>query len=378
MGFSTDAIHAGQHREPETGAVVTPIYMTSTYQHLEFGKNTGYTYGRAHNVTRESLEKNVAALEKGKYGIAFSSGIAAVNAVMSLLKPGDHIVVGANVYGGTIRLFTAVLEQHGLEFTWVDTTDTQEIQRALKPNTRMVYFESPSNPLLQISDIRAIAALCAEHGCISATDNTFMTPYFQQPLTLGIDVVIHSTTKYLNGHSDVIGGLVITSNDGYAAAIQFVQKSIGAVPSPFDCWLTLRSTKTLALRMEKHQSNAMQIAEYLSAHPAVQRVLYPGLPAHPHHDIAKRQSSGFGGVVSFYLTEGIQVKRFLDALRIITLAESLGGVESLIGQPFSTTHQSMPPDEKRKLGITENLIRLSVGIEDAEDLIADLTQALEQ
>ncbi len=376
MGFSTDAIHAGQHPDAATNAVITPIYMTSTYAQEELGVHKGYTYGRSHNLTRYALEENVSVLEKGKYGLAFASGVAAINAVASLLKAGDHIIVSDNVYGGTYRLFEMVLANYQLEFSWVDTTDFNKVNTALKHNTKMIYVETPTNPMLTLTDLSMTSQFAKENNLISVCDNTFMSPYFQNPLEFGIDIVLHSTTKYLNGHSDVIGGIVVTKNEELYNKLKFIQNSAGAVPSPFDCWLTLRSIKTLAVRMERHQYNACVIVDFLSSHPKVKKLNYPGLSSHPQYELAKRQMKGSGGMVSFDVLDVQIAETFLKSVKVFTLAESLGGVESLVCQPSSMTHKLVPKAEKERLGITDSLIRLSVGIEDVEDLIDDLEKAL--
>lgn len=377
MGFSTDAIHAGQKPDLETGAVITPVYLTSTYAQEELGKHKGYEYGRTHNLTRAALEQNIATLEKGKYGIAFSSGLSAIHSILSLVKSGDHIIVTDNVYGGTYRLFELIMKDYGLEFSWIDTSNTNNIKKAIKSNSKILFIETPTNPMLTLTDLEEVAKIGKENNLITVVDNTFMSPYFQNPLSLGIDIVLHSTTKYLNGHSDVIGGIVITNDNPINERLRFIQNAVGAVPSPFDCWLTLRATKTLAVRMERHNSNALKIAEYLSSNPKIKKVYYPGLKSHPQHLLAKKQMSGFGGMISFELFNFESVKKFLKKVKIFTLAESLGGVESLVCHPVSMTHASVPEAKRLEFGLTENLIRLSVGIEDIEDLIADIEQALE-
>ncbi|MGE5399867.1 MAG: trans-sulfuration enzyme family protein [Ignavibacteriales bacterium] len=376
MGFSTDAIHAGQMPDPTTGAVITPIYQTSTYAQEELGKHKGYEYGRTQNLTREALEKNIAVLEKGKYGIAFASGLAAEHALMSLVKAGDHVIASNNVYGGTYRLFELVMKDYGIEYSWVDTSDVSNIEKAIKKNTKLVFLETPTNPMLVLTDLRKAAEICRNHALISVVDNTFMSPYFQNPLTLGIDIVIHSSTKYINGHSDVIGGIIVTSSEPVHKRLRYIQNATGGVPSPFDCWLVLRSTKTLAVRMERHNSNAMAIAEYFSKSDLVKKVIYPGLKDHPQHELAKNQMRGFGGMISLELGKDEVAKKLLKNVRIFTLGESLGGVESLISHPSSMTHASVPVKEKEKFGLTESLIRLSVGIEDVEDLIEDIERGL--
>ncbi|MHC1739363.1 MAG: PLP-dependent aspartate aminotransferase family protein [Ignavibacteriaceae bacterium] len=376
MGFSTDAIHAGQKPDEATNAVITPIYMTSTYAQPEYGVSKGYKYGRTANLTRSSLEQNIATLEKGKYGLAFSSGVAAVHSICTLLKSGDHVIAGDNVYGGTYRLFEFVMKDFGLDFSWVDTSDIANIKSALKPNTKMIYVETPTNPLLTLTDLKLVAAFAKENNLITVCDNTFMSPYFQNPLLHGIDIALHSTTKYLNGHSDVIGGIIVTGKDTIYERLKFIQNSLGAVPSPFDCWLTLRSTKTLAVRMDRHNSNAMAIAKTLKDIHGIKRVIYPGLPDHPHHDLAKKQMTGFGGMLSLELPSFDSAKKLMNNVKVFTLAESLGGVESLLCHPYSMTHASVPAEVKDKIGLTDGLVRLSVGIEDVEDLIQDLVNAI--
>jgi cystathionine gamma-lyase len=376
MGFSTDAIHAGQIPDPVTGAVITPIYQTSTYAQEELGKNKGFEYGRTHNLTRQSLEKNVATLEKGKYGIAFSSGVAATQALTSLVKAGDHIIVSHNVYGGTYRLFELIMKDFGLEFSWVDTTNLKNIEKEIKDNTKMVFIETPTNPMLNLTDIKGTAEICKKNSLICVVDNTFMSPYFQNPLTLGATIVLHSQTKYLNGHSDVIGGILITNDEKIYERLRYIQNAAGAVPSPFDCWLILRSTKTLAVRMERHNENAVKFANYLNESSYCKKIYYPGLPTHPQFELAKKQMRGFGGMISADFGDIKIVKKILKKVKIFTLGESLGGVESLISHPASMTHGSVPKKEREALGLTDSLIRFSVGIEDIEDLIADLEQAV--
>lgn len=376
MGFSTDAIHAGVEPDPTTGAVMTPIYMTTTYAQEELGKHKGYEYGRKHNLTRAALEKNIATLEKGKYGIAFASGLAAIHALISLVKSGDHIIVSDNVYGGTYRLFENYITDYGLEFSWVDTSNTSNIENEIKSNTKMVYIETPTNPMLNLTDIKATADICKSKNLISVVDNTFMSPYFQNPLTMGMDIVVHSSTKYLNGHSDVIGGIVVTNDRKINERLKYIQNAAGGVPSPFDCWLTLRAVKTLAVRMKQHNENAMKVAEYLSQQNFVKKVYYPGLPDHPQYELAKKQMSGFGGMVSVDFGDMELTKKFLKSTKVFTLAESLGGVESLLCHPASMTHASVPKEDREKMGLTDTLVRLSVGIEDVEDLISDIEQAV--
>lgn len=376
MGFSTDAIHAGQIPDPTTGAVITPIYQTSTYAQYELGKSTGFEYGRTHNFTRQALEKNVATLEKGKYGIAFASGLAATHALMSLVKAGDHIVISNNVYGGTYRLYELNMKNYGLDFSWVDTTNLKNIENAIRQNTKMIFVETPTNPMLNITDLKGVADIARKNNLISVCDNTFMSPYFQNPLTFGIDIVLHSTTKYLNGHSDVIGGILVTSDEKIHERLRYIQNAAGGVPSPFDCWLVLRSTKTLAVRMKQHEANAIEFARFLEQSGFANRVIYPGLESHPQHELAREQMRGFGGMVSADFGTIERAKKVLNEVKIFTLAESLGGVESLICHPASMTHASVPKDERDKMGLTDSLVRFSVGIEDVEDLIEDVKQAI--
>lgn len=376
MGFSTDAIHAGQKPDPVTGAVITPIYLTSTYAQDELGKNKGYTYGRSHNLTRQALEANIAAIEKGKYGIAFSSGIAAIHAIMGLVKGGDHIIVSDNVYGGTYRLFQLIMKDFGVDFSWVNTSDVNNIENALRNNTKMVFLETPSNPMLILTDLEAASGICRKHNLISVCDNTFMSPYFQNPLTLGMDIVIHSETKYINGHSDVIGGILLTNSDKIQKRLRYVQNAVGAVPSPFDCWLVLRSTKTLAVRMERHNSNAIAFAKFLVDSGMAKKVYYPGLTSHPQHELAKKQMRGFGGMISADFGNFELVQKLLKNVKVFTLGESLGGVESLLSHPASMTHASVPKEDRERLGITDSLVRFSVGIEDIEDIIADVENSV--
>ena len=376
MGFSTDAIHAGQIPDPTTGAVITPIYQTSTYAQHELGKSTGYEYGRTHNLTRQALEKNIAVLEKGKYGIAFASGLAATQALMSLLKAGDHIIVSNNVYGGTYRLYELNLTNYGLGYSWVDTTDAANIENAIRKNTKMIFVETPTNPMLILTDLKAVSDIAKKNNLITVCDNTFMSPYFQNPLGLGIDIVLHSTTKYLNGHSDIIGGMLVTSNEKQHERLRYIQNAAGGVPSPFDCWLVLRSTKTLAVRMKQHEENARTFAEFLVKSGAAKKVIYPGLKDHPQHELAKKQMRGFGGMVSADFGSIEKAKKVLNNVKVFTLAESLGGVESLICHPASMTHASVPKAEREKMGLTDSLIRFSVGIEDIEDLIEDVKKAI--
>ncbi len=375
--FGTRAVHAGHIADPLAGAVMTPIYQTSTYIQDGLGRHKGYEYARTQNPTREVLERNVAALEGGRHGFAFASGLAALDAVLKLLSAGDHVVSGQNVYGGTHRQMTHVWTRYGLTFSFVDATDPTKVAAAVTPKTRMIYAETPTNPMMQLCDLAAAGETARAAGALHVVDNTFATPCFQRPLELGADIVLHSTTKYLNGHSDMVGGMLVTNRDDLAERIGFLQNSSGAVPGPFDCWLALRGTKTLALRMRQHDANGRRIAEWLTKHPKVERVYYPGLPSHPQHDLACRQMKGFGGMISIELGSVERARRFAERTRIFVLAESLGGVESLIGHPASMTHASVPPEMRRAMGLTDSLVRLSVGIEDVEDLIGDLEQALE-
>ncbi|HMC82586.1 MAG TPA: PLP-dependent aspartate aminotransferase family protein [Candidatus Polarisedimenticolia bacterium] len=376
MGFATDAIHAGQEPDPTTGAIMTPIYQTSTYVLEELGKTKGFDYARTINPTRLALEKNLAALEGGEKGFCFASGMSAIAAVMTLVKQGDHVVVSNMTYGGTFRLFEQVLKGYGLEFTYVDTSDLAATEKALRPKTRMLYLETPTNPLMGLTDLEAASRLAKKHSLISVVDNTFMSPYFQKPLALGIDIVLHSTTKFLNGHSDSVGGCVVTTRPEHAERIGFVQNAVGAILSPFDSWLVLRGVKTLHLRMPCHDANGRRVADFLSRHPKVKRVLYPGLPTHPQHELAKRQCTGFGGMISFDLGDYPTAKKFLDRVKLCALAESLGGVETLICHPGSMTHASIPEAERNRLGFTSGLVRLSVGNEDVEDILEDLKAGL--
>ena len=377
LGFSTRAIHSGQPPESRTGAVTVPIFQTATYVLGELGQEAKYEYARVQNPTREALEANVASLEGGLAGHAFSSGMAAIQALASLLRAGDHMVVSHNVYGGTYRLFHQILERFGLEFSWVDTTDLDAVQRAVRPTTRLIHVETPTNPMMEVSDIAAIAEIAHRSGALLSVDNTFLSPYFQQPLSLGADIVVHSTTKYLNGHSDSVGGVLVTSREEDAEWFRFVLKSAGPILSPFDCFLVMRGIKTLAVRMERHQANAREVLALLVEHPAVRKVLYPGLPDHPGHEIQKRQARGFGAMISFDVGGFDEAKRLLDRLEVLSLAESLGGVETLISHPASMTHASIPPELRAELGITDGMVRVSVGIENAEDLLGDLRRALD-
>ncbi len=378
MKFETIAIHAGERPDKAYGAVSMPIYQTSTFAFESVGKTRGYDYSRTANPTRKALENTIAQLEGGKAGFAFATGMAAEATVIHLLKAGDHIISGDDVYGGTYRLFQDVMSNFGLEFTFLRMDSRQAIEKAIKPNTRMLWLETPSNPLLNIVDIEMVVDIAKRHDLLTVIDNTFATPYFLRPIEYGIDLVVHSTTKYLNGHCDVIGGAVVTTTDELTERVQFLLNAMGTCASPFDCWLVLRGIETLPVRMRQHQENATAVADYLKGHPAVKRVFYPGLDSHPGHEIAKRQMKGFGGVVSFELKGGAEtVNSFLERIEVFSLAESLGGVASLAEHPATMSHASMPQDYRDKVGITEELIRLSVGLENIDDLIDDLRQALE-
>jgi cystathionine gamma-lyase len=375
--FATRAIHAGQRPEPLAGAIMTPVYLTSTYVQEGLGKNKGYEYARGKNPTREALERNVAALEGALHGFAFSSGMGCVDSLMKLFRAGDHIICGENVYGGTFRLFDMILQHMGLSFTFVDTREVSAIDAAFRPTTRAVLIETPTNPLMRITDIAAVAELAHARGALLIVDNTFATPYFQQPFQLGADIVYHSTTKYLNGHSDMVGGIALVNGDDLAERIRFIANAAGAVPGPFDSWLALRGTKTLHLRMERHDFNGRRIAQWLVERVGEDRVFYPGLPSHPQHELASRQMTGFGGMISVETGSREAAARVLGKVRIFSLAESLGGVESLISHPATMTHASVPAERRVQLGISDGLIRLSCGVEDVGDLIADLEQAFD-
>ena len=377
LGFETRAIHAGQSPDPVTGAVVTPMYLTSTFAQVSPGVHQGYEYSRSHNPTRAAYEQCVANLEGGRHGFAFASGCVGATTVMHLLSQGDHVVCCDDMYGGTLRLFEKVFRKQGITFDYLDLSNPEALRGALRPNTRMLWLESPTNPLMKLVDIQALAALAHEQNVLVMVDNTFMSPYFQRPLELGADLVLHSTTKYINGHSDLIGGVVITDDDKLGGELKFMANAVGGVQATFDSWLCLRSLKTLAVRMQAHARGAMAVARFLQAQPRVKRVMYPGLPSHPQHELAVRQMSGFGGMLAMELdTDLAGARRFLEAVRIFTLAESLGGVESLIEHPAIMTHASVPADVRQKLGIGDGLIRVSIGIETEADLIADLAQAL--
>lgn len=376
LRFATRAIHAGQRPDPTTGAIMTPIYQTSTYAQEGIGVHKGYEYARVSNPTRTALEDNVAALEGATSGAAFASGVAAIEAIVKLLSAGDHVICGANVYGGTDRLFRQVLGRLGLEFSFVDTREPDRIVAAVRPSTRLIMVETPTNPMMRITDIAAAAEIAHATGAWLVVDNTFATPYFQRPLDLGADAVVHSSTKYLNGHSDVVGGLVLTSREEIIDGLRFLQKAAGAVPGPMDCWLVLRGTKTLHVRMAAHDSSGRRIAAWLARDSRVDEVFYAGLASHPQHELAKKQMSGFGGMVSIELGSRERADKFCRATRVFTLAESLGGVESLVSHPAAMTHAAVPAEDRERMGITDGLVRLSVGIEDVEDLIEDIDQAL--
>jgi cystathionine beta-lyase/cystathionine gamma-synthase len=376
-GFTTRAIHVAQEPEPATGSVITPLYLTSTYAQQDIGVHKGYDYSRTDNPTRSVVQEVVASLENGKYGLAFASGMAAESTIMQLLWEGDHVVAGDDLYGGTFRLFNDVLVKYGLKFSYVDPSDPRAVEKAIRPNTRMVWIETPTNPLLRIVDIAVVAEVVHRHEALLVVDNTFASPYFQQPLRLGADIVVHSATKYLGGHSDLIMGVLVTSNEEAYESLKFHQNAVGGTPSPFDCWLLLRGLKTLSLRMERHASNAMAVACFLRDHPRVERVFYPGLAEHRGHEVAARQMSGFGGIVTVDLAGGEPAARdFLRRTKLFLTAESLGGVESLADHPAIMTHASVPVERREAAGIGGGLIRLSVGIEDEADLIQDLSQAL--
>jgi cystathionine gamma-lyase len=379
LGFSTRAIHAGQSPDPTTGAIMTPVYLSSTYVQESPGVHKGWEYSRTHNPTRRAFEDCLASLEGGTHGFAFASGCAATTTVLHLLKNGDHVIAGDDMYGGTFRLFDKVLRHDGMQFSYVDLTNPENFAKAIQPNTKMVWLETPTNPTLKLVDIRKIAAEAKKHGILVAVDNTFMSPYFQRPLSLGADIVVHSVTKYIGGHSDVVGGAMVTNRPEIAERIQFLTNSMGGIQATFDAFLCLRSLKTLPIRMKAHEANAMAIAKFLEAHPKVGKVIYPGLASHPQHGLAKEQMLGMGGMITFFIKGGMDAARtFLENVSVFSLAESLGGVESLIEHPAIMTHASVPPENRKALGIDDSLIRLSVGIEDLEDLMADLKAAFEK
>lgn len=375
-GFSTRAIHVGQEADAETGAVSVPIYATSTYVQQEIGKHKGYEYSRVSNPTRTRLEKNLASLEGGIASRVFASGMAAIHAICAMFKTGDHVVCGHNLYGGTPRLFNQVLNGYGIEFTYVDTADARNVERAIRKQTRMVFVETPTNPLMVLSDLCAISQVCRRKKVDLVVDNTFMSPYFQQPIALGADMVVHSTTKFLNGHSDGLGGVVVCTRPEQAERLGFVQKAAGAILSPFECWLVLRGVKTLAIRMEQHDRNGRQVAAFLAKHKKVKKVFYPGLPDHPQYELAQRQMSGFGAMITFETGSLANANKMLRKVRVCSLGESLGGVETLISHPATMTHAALGEKGRRQIGITDGMVRISVGIEEVEDIIADLDQAL--
>lgn len=376
FGFSTRAIHAGQEPDPTTGAIMTPVYLTSTYVQSSPGHHKGYEYSRTHNPTRRAFEDCLASLEGGTRGFAFASGCAASTTVLHMIKAGDHVVSSDDLYGGTFRLMDKVIQHNGVEFTYVDMSRTDLVEKAFKPNTKLVWIETPTNPMLKLVDIAAVCSVAKKHGAMVVVDNTFMSPYFQRPLELGADIVLHSTTKYIMGHSDIVGGALVVNRSDLADKIAFLSNSMGGVASTFDSFMGLRSLKTLPLRMKAHAQSAQVVAEYLEKHPKVEKVIYPGLKSHPQHDLAKKQMLGFGGMITFYLKGGMdESRRFLENVKVFALAESLGGVESLIEHPAIMTHASVPAENRKALGIHDNLIRLSVGVEDLEDLLKDLDRA---
>ncbi|HXP50129.1 MAG TPA: cystathionine gamma-synthase [Bacteroidia bacterium] len=378
MKFATKAIHAGQEPDPTTGAIMTPIYQTSTYVQAAPGNHKGYEYSRTHNPTRTALEKNLAALEDGKHGLCFSSGMAAEDCIIKLLSPGDEVISTNDLYGGSYRLFTKVFAQYGIKFHFTSMANVADIAKLVNKNTKLIWVETPTNPMLNIIDIKAVAEIAKKHNILLGVDNTFASPYLQNPLNLGADIVVHSVTKYLGGHSDVVMGAIVCNDDKLAERLAFIQNSCGGIPSPHDCFLVLRGTKTLHIRMDRHCENGIKVAAYLASHPKVNKIYWPGFPTHPNHEVAKKQMRGFGGMMSFTLKEDKleNAHKVLSKFKIFSLAESLGGVESLCGHPASMTHASIPKEEREKTGVVDSLIRLSVGIEDADDLIADLKQAI--
>jgi cystathionine beta-lyase/cystathionine gamma-synthase len=379
MGFATTAIHTGSEPDENTGAVTVPIYQTSTYAQDALGKTRhGYEYARTQNPTRSALERNLAALEGARFGFAFASGMAAIDATLRLVKAGEHVIVSDNTYGGTARLFNRILANYGIEFDYVDTAEPLNVEAAIKPNTKMVFLETPTNPVMIVSDLKEISEIAHRAGARVVCDNTFLSPYLQRPMEFGVDIVVHSTTKYLNGHSDGIGGIVVLNDEEDANWIGFVQNSAGAILSPFDSWLVMRGTKTLALRMEQHDKSGRAVAAFLEEHPKVRKVYYPGSVSHPQHALARRQQRGFGGMVAFDVGSLAAAKVVLESVRLCTLAESLGGVETLISHPATMTHASVDAEKRERLGITDGLVRISVGIEDTDDIIADLDQALDK
>src|SRR6476659_4248555 len=378
MGFATTAVHAGSEPDETTGSVTVPIYQTSTHAQKSIGKNKGYEYARTANPTRLALERNIAALEGAQFGYAFASGMAAIDATLRLVKAGDHVIVADNTYGGTNRLFKQVLANYGIEFDFVDTSDVTNVEAAIKENTRMVFVETPTNPVMIVTDLKAVSDVAHAAGARVVCDNTFMSPYLQRPMEFGVDIVVHSTTKFLNGHSDGVGGAVVLNNEDDAAWIAFVQNGAGAILSPFDSWLVLRGTKTLALRMEQHDKTGRAVAAFLEEHPKVRKVYYPGSASHPQHALARRQQKGFGGMVSFDVGSLAAARTVLESVKLCTLAESLGGVETLISHPATMTHASVDQEKRERIGITDGLVRISVGIEDTDDIIADIDQALDK
>jgi len=378
LGFATIALHTGSEPDESTGAVTVPIYQTSTYAQDALGKNKGYEYARTQNPTRSAVERNLAALEGGRFGFAFASGMAAIDATMRLVKAGEHVIVSDNTYGGTARLFNRILANYNIEFDYVETSDPLNVEAAIKPNTKMVFLETPTNPIMTVTDLKEVSEIAHRAGARVVCDNTFMSPYLQRPLEFGCDIVVHSTTKYLNGHSDGVGGAVILNDEEDANWIGFVQNSAGAILSPFDSWLVLRGTKTLALRMEQHDKTGRAVAAFLEEHPKVKKVYYPGSASHPQHALARRQQRGFGGMVSFDVGSLTAARKVLESVKLCTLAESLGGVETLISHPATMTHASVDEAKRERLGITDGLVRISVGIEDTDDIIADLDQALDK
>ena len=379
FGFETRAIHAGQEPDPTTGAIMTPVYLSSTYVQSSPGKHKGYDYSRTSNPTRKAYEDCIANLENGKFGFAFASGCAATTTILHQLKTGDHVIAGDDMYGGTFRLFDKVLRHNGIEFSYVDLSNPKNLKGSFKKNTKLVWIETPTNPTLKLVDIKKVAEAAKSNGAITVVDNTFMSPYFQKPLTLGADIVVHSSTKYIGGHSDIVGGVAATNDAKIAERLAFLSNSMGGISATFDAFLCMRSLKTLPIRMRAHQENALAVAKFLEDHKKVQRVIYPGLKSHPQHDLAKKQMSGFGGMITFDIKGNLQSARsFLETLRVFSLAESLGGVESLVEHPAIMTHASVPPENRKALGISDTMVRLSVGIETIDDLLADLDSALKK
>ncbi len=377
MGFATRAIHAGQEPDPTTGAIMTPLYLTSTYVQSSPGEHKGYEYSRTSNPTRKAYEDCLASLESGKFGFGFASGCAASTTILHLLKAGDHVIASDDLYGGTFRLFDKVIRHNGIEFSFVDMSNPDNVEKAIQDNSKMIWIETPTNPMLKLVDIKACSKIGKSKGLMTVVDNTFMSPYFQKPLTLGADIVVHSTTKFINGHSDIVGGAVIVNDSEVASKLAFLSNSMGAICSPFDAFMCMRSLKTLPVRMRAHQENAQKVVEFLDNHNQVEKIIYPGLESHPQHALAKEQMSGFGGMITFYMKGGLEpARKLLERVKVFALAESLGGVESLIEHPAIMTHASVPAEIRKELGIDDGLVRLSVGIEDIEDLLADLEQAL--